>query len=284
MLFPIIVALTVSAEPRELPTELWQVAPDNSQRAWFTPPKANEKTRAIILVPGLHVHPLRPALATKPELRDWQKPKSELVKTLAAEFDVFAFGYAQTAPVEEIAQSPGLRDAVAKLKKAGYKEIVLVGHSAGGIIARQFVESDANSGVTKVIAVGSPFAGADAATFKVGYPKVQAPFVKSLTPESRAAWAKANNLVLAKDFEFACVVCKIRRLESDGLVDTRSQWPQDLQELGVPFSLSRVRHTDAMENADTAKMILELAKGKLRRWSPEDTERAKKELFGELKN
>jgi len=277
----LVIAAMIAAPNVDLPTELWQVAPDSSKKPWAAPEKPGEKTRALVLIPGLHVHPLRPTKATRPELRDWQQPKGELVKTLAKDFDVFAFGYAQTVSVDDVAQAPGLRDAVTKLRKAGYKEIVLVGHSAGGVIARQFAESNPDSGVTKVIAVAAPFAGAEAATFKIGYPKVQAPFVKSLTPEVRLEVTKTNKLAIGPDVDFACVVCKLKRVETDGLVQIRSQWPEDLRQLGVPAVLSHVSHFEAMESADTAKTILELAKEKLKRWTPEEVEQGKKVLFGE---
>lgn len=267
----------------ELQTELWQVAPDTGEKPWAAPATPSEKTRAVVLLPGLHVHPLRPAKVTVPERRPWQEPKSELVKALAKDSDVFAFGYAQTVPVDEVATSPGLRDAVARLRKAGYKEVVFVGHSAGAVVARQFVEHYPDAGVTKVIAVGAPFAGAEAATFKVGYPKVQKPFVQSLSPEARVAAVKANTNPLGKDVEFACVVCKLKIAETDGLVFIRSQWPDEIQKLGVPAVLSEVSHFDAMHNAATAKIIAELAAKKLTRWAPEETEKARKILFGDVR-
>ncbi len=276
-----VIAATISAPIADVPTELWQVAPGTEARVWTVSEKPVEKGRALVLIPGLHVHPLRPTKATKPELRAWQLPKSELVKALAKDFDVFAFGYAQTVSVDGIAQAPGLRDAVANLRKSGYKEIVLVGHSAGGVIGRQFVEVNPNAGVSRVIAVGSPFAGAEMATLNVGFPKVQAPFVKSLAPEVRKDATRTSKFALGPDMEFACVVCKLKRAETDGVVQVRSQWPEDLQQLGVPAVLSQVAHTEAMCDADTAKLIAELANGKLTRWSADEVTAARKILAGE---
>jgi hypothetical protein len=278
-----LLALTAPPVPTgPLPTELWQVAPDRCEKCWEPAGKPPEKSRAVVLIPGLHVHPLRPSKAGVPERRPWEEPKAELVKVLAKDSDVFAFGYAQTVPVGDVADSIGLRDAVAKLRKAGYAEVVLVGHSAGGLIARQFAERNPDAGVAKVIAVGSPFAGAEAATFKVGYPKAQAPFVRSLTPESRAEVMKANPLVPGKDVQFACVVCKLKRAETDGLVFVRSQWPNDLQKAGVPAVLVNASHIDAMHNAEAVKAIAELARERLTRWSPEEVGKARKILFGEM--
>lgn len=281
---PALFALVLVGAPAtapELQTELWQVAPGSTAKKIATPAKPLAHTRALVLIPGLHFHPLRPVKAVKPEVRHWQQPKSELVKALAKDFDVFAFAYAQTASLDEVARSAGLRDCVTVLRDAGYTEVVLVGHSAGGLIARQFAEQNPTAGVSKVIAVASPFAGAEAANLNVGYPKAQAPFVKSLTPDARKAAVGANGL--SKEIEFACVVCKVKRHDSDGLVTTRSQWPEDLQRLGVPAVLATVSHTEAMDEAESVKTIAQLASGKLTRWSGEEVEAAKKVLYGESK-
>lgn len=277
----LVLALTAGAPTTEVQTELWQVAPGAAAKPWTAPDQPGPRAQALVLIPGLYVHPLRPTKALKPELRDWQQPKSGLVKTLAKDFDVFAFGYAQTVTVDEVAGCAGLRNAVAALRKAGYTEIVLMGHSAGGVIARHFVERYPDTGVSRIIAVASPFAGTGAATLKVGYPKVQAPFVKSLTPETRKEAVRQNGAALGADVEFACVVCKLKRYESDGLVPTRSQWPEDLQQCGVPAVLAMVNHIEVMGDAETAKRIHELAKGKLTRWSPDEVDTARKVLFGE---
>ena len=182
--------------------------------------------------------------------------------------------------VDEIAQAPGLRKAVVRLRKGGYKEIVLIGHSAGGVIARLFVERNPDAGATKVIVVAAPFAGAEAATRKVGYPKVQAAFVKSLAPGARTTATQTNGLTLGKDVEFACVVCKLKRVETDGVVQTHSQWPEDLQCIGVPAVPAQVSHGTAMNNPATAKAIHALAKEKLTRWSPDEVSQVCAVLFG----
>jgi pimeloyl-ACP methyl ester carboxylesterase len=262
---------------------LWLVAPDLSDKPWAAPAAPGDKARAVVLIPGLHVHPLRPARVAKAERRPWQEPKSELVKALAKDFDVFAFSYAQTVPVDDVSQAAGLRDALARIRKAGYTDIVLVGHSAGGLIARQFVERNPDAGVTKVVAVAAPFAGSDLATLKLGYPRVQAPFVQSLAPEARKAAAGSNPRALGKGVGFACLVCKLKRVETDGVVLAKSQWPDDLQALGVPAALVTVSHFEAMQGAASVKAIAELAREKLARWSPEEVEQARRALFAEIR-
>jgi pimeloyl-ACP methyl ester carboxylesterase len=239
------------------------------------------KVRAVVLVPGLYVHPLHPSKVMVPERRNWQEPKSELVKALAPDSDVFAFGYSQAVTLDDVALSAGLLDAVTRLRKLGYTQIVLIGHSAGGVIVRQFAERRPGAGVTKVIAVAAPFAGAEAATFKVGYPKVQKAFVHSLAPEVRTEAVRTNPFPISAELEFACVVCKLKHAKSDGLVGINSQWPEELQKLGVPSVLATVSHFDVMHSASAAKTIAELVRGKVVRWSPEQTEQARKKIHSE---
>jgi pimeloyl-ACP methyl ester carboxylesterase len=283
MMFSLVIAATCAAPvPVEVATELWQVAPDAGGKPWAAPDAPSEKSRAVVLIHGLFVHPIRQEKASRPWKRDWQEPKSELVKTLARDFDVFAFAYAQTVALDEVATSAGMRDAIARLRKAGYKEIVLVGHSAGGVIARQFVENYPDAGATKVLAVAAPFAGVELANVKVGYPKAQAPFIQSLSPSARADVAKASKNPLSKDVPFACVVCKpLKIVETDFLVSTHSQWPDDLQQCGVRAVHSSANHFTVMKDAAAAKTIAELAREKLARWSPEETEKVRKALFSE---
>ena len=169
-----------------VPTATWQ--PSRSKQA-DVPGLVAEvtKTRAVVLIPGLQLHLLRPEKCRAPEQHDWQRPHSKLVKELAPDFDVYALGYTQCQPLDAVSLSFGLRSTVAALAKAGYREIVLVGHSAGGIIARQFVERFPKSGVTKVIQVAAPNAGSDYATIGIGIPKTQLPFIRSLAPEYRVS-------------------------------------------------------------------------------------------------
>ena len=79
----------------------------------------------------------------------WQKADSPLVKELARNADVFAFAYGQN-PLDTILRHSKLGENIAAIRKLGYSEVILVGHSAGGLIARQFVEDNSQAGVTKV--------------------------------------------------------------------------------------------------------------------------------------
>jgi pimeloyl-ACP methyl ester carboxylesterase len=275
---PLVVAL-FAGPAANLPTDVWQVAPEVTARPfWLQNP--GRKDRAALLIPGLKIHPLRPARVTRPELHDWQEPRGEMVKALARDFDVFAFGYAQTASVDVVAHVPGLREAVGRLRQAGYQDVVLIGHSAGGIIARQFAECYPDTGVTRVIQVACPNAGSDfAAFFKTGYPKSQAPFVQSLAPAARAEAVRRARSLFSPRVELVCVVCKLRGIDGDGLVHVASQWPGDLQQQGIPAAVAPISHFDVMKTASSARLIAELARSRLTRWSPAEVDVARKALF-----
>jgi pimeloyl-ACP methyl ester carboxylesterase len=274
---PLVVMLVAPATT--LPTDVWQVAPETTGRPFWVQ-NAGRKERAVLLIPGLKIHPLRPTRVTRPELHDWQEPRSELVKALARDFDVFAFGYAQTAAVDVVAHTPGLRETVGQLRRAGYEEVVLIGHSAGGIVARQFAESYPDAGVTRVVQVATPNVGSDlAAFFKTGYPKSQASFVQSLAPAVRAEAVRRSRSLFSPRVELVCVVCKVRGIDGDGLVHLMSQWPDDLQQQGIPAAVAPVSHFDAMKAAASVRLIAELAGARLTRWSPEQVGTARKVLF-----
>lgn len=276
------IVIMIAAPAANVPTEIWQVAPIARGKA-VSVGISKTKDRAVLLIPGLKLHPFRPALSTRPERHNWQEPGSELVRTLSSEFDLYAFGYAQTASLDAIALSPGIRDTVGKLKGAGYKEIVLVGHSAGGVIARLFATHYPDSGVTKVITVASPHLGAEAAHLQIGYPRIQAPFIQSLLPETRiAARVPVPEAKPGQSIQMVCVVCKLRKLDGDGLVDLASQWPEDCRKCGVPAVLVAVNHWDAMSNPASAKAIGDLAREKLATWTSEEVEKAQKQLFGDV--
>ncbi len=271
---PVVLALFAAPDVC-LPTEIWQVAPDAKARpGWSSTQKT--KDRAVLLLPGLKIHPLRPALATRPDLHSWQEPNSDLVRNLAKDFDVYGFGYAQITALDVVVHSPGLRDAVANIQKAGYKEIVLIGHSAGGVIARLFVESNPDSGVTKAICVAAPHTGSDLAHLKGGYHKVQATFIQSLAPEARIQAAPRK---IDENIEMACLVFKLKRIDGDGLVHINSQWPEECRRQGIPAVLVQGSHFEAMIGQAGVKAIGELAREKLARWSPEEVEKARKILF-----
>jgi hypothetical protein len=261
----------------QLPTARWQPSlPRNADVA--NQPISVTKKRAVLLVHGLYLQILRPEKAARPETQDWQRSRAPLIRELSPDFDVHTFAYAQTMPVDAVSLSWGLRVEVNRLKKAGYDEIILIGHSAGGIVVRQFIERFPNTGVTKVIQVATPNDGSEYATIKLGIPKVQLPYLQSLAPESRQREI-ARPRKLPPDIEFCCVVCKGGNRQGDTIVNFSSQWPEELQKQGVPAVLVPSYHNEAMKADAPVKAIGELAREKLARWTREEVEQGRKVLF-----
>ncbi len=266
----------------DLPTQFWGITPavTEGEIAELKP----KREQAVVLIHGLIPRVLRPEKADRPEEHSWQTEDSLLVKGLKDNYDVFGFSYAQTQSVDTIAVSNGLRDGIAALKKAGYKSIILVGHSVGAIIAREFVAVYPKAGVTKVVAVAAPFLGSGWAKLpNFTLPKTQVEFINSLLPSVREPRVKEYPLTIAKDVEFCCVLCRTARMDHDTVVSFASQWPIDLQDQGIPLLLTNCTHFDAMTSEEPVKAILQVVKGKVVRWEPKQVEQARTALFGPAK-
>lgn len=278
------VALTASLAPSvDLPTLFWGIDPPVLVVEADTRLKARHD-RAVVLVHGLLPRVWHPDRAEKPEAHDWQVKDGRLVKALADEADVYGFSYAQTRCVDEVAYSRGFGEGIGAIKAAGYKEVVLIGHSAGGLVSRRFVETFPDAGVTKVIAIGTPFAGSGWANLP-GFtlPKTQLAFIQSMSPDVREVCVRERKVRLPADVEFACVLCKVTRGDSDTVVALKSQWPEDLQAQGVPVVLASCNHFEAMLCGPVTKEVVTLVGGRVLKWDDEQTAKARRVLFGEKK-
>src|SRR5687767_7087602 len=130
MLAAPLLCVLLAAEPIE--TRFVQVSPppqvaDSIERS-------EDQERAVVLIHGLRVHPFSSKGVRRAELQLWQTPGSRLVEVIAADADVYALAYSQNADLASIAAEPAIARHVGRLKELGYAEIVLVGHSAGGLI------------------------------------------------------------------------------------------------------------------------------------------------------
>ncbi len=273
---PALVVL-LTAPVVHIPTAYWQITPE--YREFGLPQRS--KDRAVILIHGLIPRPVQVKKAAIPEPHSWQKPDSVMVKLLTPDFDIYGFSYAQTLPVDFVCHSCGLRSAVRQVKAAGYKEVVLVAHSAGGVVAYQFAERYPDSGVTRVVVVAAPLHGTGLAKLPtVGLASTQLPFIRSLSPGCRKEQCEKCGRPIPESIEICCVVCKLPRLATDTIVPTESQWPDLAQRQGIPAVLMEINHFDAVRSARGAEKVAELAKGKLTRWTPDEVEQARKALFG----
>src|SRR5262245_9665545 len=152
LLSALIVAAPAEPDVRTLLVKLGPLTDEAGQLG-----RSPAQARAVVLIHGLGLRPLSREKAHQPALCRWQKPEAAVVRGLAQESDVWAVGYGQNAPVEKVAPMVGRE--VRRVKALGYKEVVLVGHSAGALVARHIVEDDPQAGVTKALQVCAPNLG-----------------------------------------------------------------------------------------------------------------------------
>ena len=269
-------ALAPALPPVE--TAFVQVAPAYHEAAACV--RSPGQARAVVLLHGLLPHPFSRESVARPLFHEWQKPGSLLVKRLGQGSDVFAFAYGQNVPADEVAESLALREDVRRLQALGYQEIVLLGHSAGGVIAREFVEDNPDSAVTKVVQVCAPNGGCFSATLKV--PHSQEAFVRCLTARGREQCLKERaGVTLPESVQFVCFVGQgLGNVGSDGVVSCRCQWTADLQKQGVPAVAMTVGHREAVRSPKCAHALAELVRKEQPRWRPERVQKARKEILG----
>jgi pimeloyl-ACP methyl ester carboxylesterase len=261
----------------DLQTQFVQVSPEFRKVGQWKPSVGQEW--AVVLIQGLQVRPFNKSLVEKAPLREWQKPSSMLVKRLAREGDVYSFAYGQTVTVTDIADLPGLREGIGRLRALGYRKVVLIGHSAGGLVARRLVEDCPDLGVTKVIQVCCPNGGSSWAKLKA-LPARQKVFLQSLTKEERRqALRERQEVVIPEEVEFVCLVGTLG-WGGDGVVSRESQWSPDLQEQGIPAVPLATDHWSAVRSASEIDQIAQLVRKPHRRWTPAEVAAMRKRLYG----
>ncbi|HTU89387.1 MAG TPA: hypothetical protein VMF69_04750 [Gemmataceae bacterium] len=265
------------ASTGEIETRFVQVAPSSTQQQWWKPER---KSRAVVLIHGLLVHPFSKTNVGRAHLHSWQQPNCLLVKRLAQEADVFAFAYAQTVSADDIAECPDLKKQVQKLRHDGYREIVLIGHSAGGVISREFVEDNPDCGVTKVIQVCAPNGGSGWARWQAVRAN-QIDFLESLTKPARihSLLQRADKKV-PRQIEFACVV-GTGTVVGDGMVSNRSQYPPDLQKQGIPAYPVNSTHWMVLRSHKGVEVVARLVHETQPRWDDKQVEAVRRRLRGD---
>lgn len=278
-LLAMMLVLTTQAAPPPIleEPESWIEVDSTFTRVALADNKA-ARDRAVILIHGLNLFGGNHDKGDKVPLRSWQESDSDLVKQFVDYADVYALAYAQTVAVEKIHVGVKLRSRIRALKRFGYKEIILVGHSAGGLVARHFVEDYPDSGVTRVVQVCSPNAGTTLASLKlVGATRS---FITSMSRTSRQAILKRRSDVsIPAKVEFACVVASYR-LGGDGVVAYSSQWSEDLQKQHVPAYVIKAAHWDAVKTSDGAKAISRIVRESQPRWTDDEVKLGKKKVLG----
>jgi pimeloyl-ACP methyl ester carboxylesterase len=233
--------------------------------------------RAVVLLHGLYLHPFSKTNVIRATLHSWQKPDSLLVHRLSEEADVYALAYAQTVAADYVPAHADLADHIAHLRDLGYRDIVLIGHSAGGLVARTFVEDCPDSGVTKVIQVCAPNGGSGWAVLQAVRAN-QIEFLDSLTKAARqrVAGERAGKTIPA-GVEFVCVV-GTGTVYGDGLVACHCQWPEDLQRQGVPAIPLATTHWFAIRSHKAVDLLARLVREPQPRWNAEEVAAARRRL------
>jgi pimeloyl-ACP methyl ester carboxylesterase len=252
-------------------TKFVQVAPVPKDPQKFV--RSTGQKRAVVLIHGYWLHFKQDRVA-KAFFKDWQTGRSPLVKALAKDSDVFAFAYGQTICLEDVTKLRALRDGIARLKKLGYTHIALVGHSAGGLVAREFVEDFPKAGVTKVIQVGTPNAGTPLAEFKL-IPKNHRDFVRSLSKAGREkCLLERADKKIPKGVQFVCVVTG-----DDYLISCKCQWSPDLQDQGIPAVRLATGHRAVMRKRALVEVLAKIVRDPYTRWGAAKVAEAKKTIF-----
>lgn len=263
----------------EVQTEFVQVSPAAKNGKLE---RSMDQARAVLLIHGLRAHPFSEKKVTRPGFQDWQRAESALVKALVEDADVFAFAYSQDVIVDAVPKAPGLAAAIRGLRAAGYADIVLVGHSAGGLIARHFVEDHPDAGVTKVIQVCTPNGGSSWGKVTIGVRQSQEVFLTSLTKDARQLCLKERKeKCIPEKVQFICVVGTGSGV-GDGIVLTTCQWSADLQDQGIPVCTIDITHFLAMRGPDGVKKVAELVRTDQPRWDAERVAEMKKKLFDKV--
>lgn len=272
-LSPVLILATIA----QVQTLFVEVCPERDGNDDFR--RTDGRARAVVLIHGLKVHPFSESRVRVPKLDDWQEADSDLVEELGKESDVYAFSYGQDAALDVIGAQSDLPDAARRLRDLGYAEVVLIGHSAGGLLARQAVEDHPDCGVTKVIQVCSPNGGAALGNLARGVRKAQEPFVKSLTKEARKAFLEGRaGKRIPESVQFVCIVGDGGGA-GDFVVSDDSQWPPELQGQGIPAVQLRTLHFTAMRSDRIGRTIAELVRNDQARWDEERVASARKEML-----
>ena len=267
--------LLLGASPT-IESKFAQVAPVPPEGGTVT--RSKKQFRAVVLIHGFRPY-LSEDAVNHADFREWQRPGCLLVRELAKDSDVFSYGYSQNDSIAAIVAAGGLADGVRQLRSAGYLDIVLVGHSAGALVARQFVEDHADAGVTKVVQVCPPNGGTTAAA--INSFATQRSFLDSLTPEGRQQILKERaTKSIPKSVQFVCILSDVGG-GNDGLVRCDCQWTADLQYQCVPVIAIKVAHPVVPRVAKGVEAIAEAVRQDLPRWNPERVREMKVELFKE---
>ena len=231
-------------------------------------------TRAVVLIHGLRAHPFSARNTRTAFLHDWQRADSTMVAELAPHADVYSFAYGQNGSISDVARSPGFASSIAALSDAGYTEVVLLGHSSGAVISREFVEEFPDAGVTKVVQVSPPNAGSYLIHVTPDFHGTQNAFLSSILPDGRVTPADRK---IPDAVEMVVVIGDGFGI-GDLAVRDEFQWPPDLQAQGIPALQLRTTHFTAMRSRRIVRQLVKLVTEPQPRWTKEQVDAARQDM------
>ena len=259
-----------------------QIHPTPSKEGAFE--RWDAQPRAVVMIQGLKPHPFSSEKPNQAVPSSWQDAGSLMARALQDHADLYIFSYAQNRPVEEIAgaqnqDGKSFGDYLAEVRALGYDEVVLVAFSAGGLIARQFVEDHPDAGVTRVVQVCSPNTGSSLGGLDLGVRHDQEVFLNSLTKQARREFLDGRIDARIPDAVEFVAVMGTGAGSGDSAVSRESAWPDDLREQRIPVVEIDTLHFAAVRGKTGTARIAELAVTPQPRWTAEQVEQAEKALL-----
>ena len=174
-----------------------------------------------------------------------------------SQFQVWVYQYPSGLPLK--VTSDYLSKALHELhNQHGFNELMIVAHSMGGLITRQFILEHANSADTysipAAITINSPLLGLKSAASGVRYSPVVAPVWRDI-----AAGSAFIEGLHSRDWppgtEYTLVASFLRGQSNDGVIPFASQVSLALQKEATFFYVFEDEHTAILRNDDLMERI-----------------------------
>lgn len=199
-------------------------------------------------IPVLFVH------GVKGTARDFRKLIASLDRT---RYQMWVFQYPSGLPLKPTTNY--LLKALRELhKRHQFRELMIVAHSMGGLIARHVVQESADGAgqynIPVTVTVNSPLLGLNNAADGVRYSPVVVPVWRDLAPDGSFI-AGLHDRDWPKSTEYTLIASFLRGRADDGVIPFASQVSLALQEEATHFYVFEDEHTAILSNDDLAEKI-----------------------------
>lgn len=235
-------------------------------------PIQKNSQHAIVLIHGFNTNHIHNSEKYDELLRDsWQNRDSKIVQRVASYGDVFSIVYTQNRFVDHIADFGRFHTLMRRLRDAGYKNITIIGSSAGGVIGRLFVENFPESKISRIIQVAAPNRGTPAANLGnigggIGLIDNEdfLEFLESLEPGTRKEISRSRqDKKIPDDVEFVSLI-GTAIAGGDGVIGYQSAWPASIRDQGLPGVSAAAVHSYHMNNDHVIDWIEQIINKRIR--------------------